>query len=590
MKRLLLIVGVGLACALAWHHAFATITNQTTQQRSSLGASTVTIAFPFLDNDYISVFLEDTTVTPASRSSIPYGSGAGKFTITGGDPGTTVVMGTAPTSSQRVVVKRLTSKIQPTDYAENEAFPFEDHEEQMDRTIMVLQELGRDVSQKIGLSTASSYTGLTIPDPAADRFLVYNHSATDFTLAPTTTPATGDVLRFSGTGWSSVALSNFGFLSSVTGTAPISSTGSNISISQAGSGTNGYLSSTDWNTFNNKQSALTLGNLTSPTTGVSISGGTGAVVGSGAAVSIQTASGSQPGLLSSSDWNSFDGRLIRSGDTMSGNLVIGANITYSMSSNGVSGTNANLPAHSTAFTRLTNGGLVSIGSIDTTGVASGHRISLFNETGNTIKLTNQYSGAAAGTAIYTGVGGDVSIPNDGVQELIYDSTGTAGWRLSNHVLITPGGASTVLQSNGTSPYYGLLVDANISSSANISRSKIATSTANRVVVNDGSGQLGVSTIPGLVLPTRQITAQDIDWSLSNTFSKTISSNTTFTFSNQVDGQTISVAVRSTSGATSSWPASVSWAGSAPTQTANKIDVYTFIKMGASTFGSYVQGF
>jgi len=46
-----------------------------------------------------------------------------------------------------------------------------------------------------------------------------------------------------------------GGVSSVTGSLPLSSTGGanpNISISQAGIATNGYLSSVDWNTFNNK--------------------------------------------------------------------------------------------------------------------------------------------------------------------------------------------------------------------------------------------------------------------------------------------------------------------------------------------------
>jgi hypothetical protein len=50
-----------------------------------------------------------------------------------------------------------------------------------------------------------------------------------------------------------------GTVTSVTGTAPISSSGGNtpaISISQATTSTNGYLSSTDWNTFNNKQAAF----------------------------------------------------------------------------------------------------------------------------------------------------------------------------------------------------------------------------------------------------------------------------------------------------------------------------------------------
>jgi hypothetical protein len=51
--------------------------------------------------------------------------------------------------------------------------------------------------------------------------------------------------------------SSGGTVTSVTGTAPISSSGGNtpaISISQATTSTNGYLSSTDWNTFNNKGS------------------------------------------------------------------------------------------------------------------------------------------------------------------------------------------------------------------------------------------------------------------------------------------------------------------------------------------------
>ena len=49
--------------------------------------------------------------------------------------------------------------------------------------------------------------------------------------------------------------------------APLSISSNNISISQATTSTNGYLSSTDWNTFNNKQSALT-----NPVTGTGTSG------------------------------------------------------------------------------------------------------------------------------------------------------------------------------------------------------------------------------------------------------------------------------------------------------------------------------
>lgn len=71
----------------------------------------------------------------------------------------------------------------------------------------------------------------------------------------------------------------------------------------------GLLSATDWSTFNGKQSALTLGNLTETTSSVlTITGGTGAIVGSGLTVAVKQASGSQSGYLSSTDWTTFNGK------------------------------------------------------------------------------------------------------------------------------------------------------------------------------------------------------------------------------------------------------------------------------------------
>lgn len=59
------------------------------------------------------------------------------------------------------------------------------------------------------------------------------------------------------TGGTLSATGSGGTVTDVTGTAPIASSGGttpDISISQSGTASNGYLSSTDWNTFNNKQS------------------------------------------------------------------------------------------------------------------------------------------------------------------------------------------------------------------------------------------------------------------------------------------------------------------------------------------------
>jgi len=83
-------------------------------------------------------------------------------------------------------------------------------------------------------------------------------------------------------GGSAVALSQTAStVSGVTATAPLGSTGGTsptISISQAGFGSNGYLSSTDWNTFNNKLTSslssglIFVGNGPGVASAVSVSG------------------------------------------------------------------------------------------------------------------------------------------------------------------------------------------------------------------------------------------------------------------------------------------------------------------------------
>ena len=90
--------------------------------------------------------------------------------------------------------------------------------------------------------------------------------------------------------------------------------------------------------LNGKQSTLTTGNLTTTTTGLSITGGTGAVIGSGATVNVQTASGSQAGLLSSTDWTTFNSKQAA--------ITFGTNVLTSLANNmGASGTLAILGAN-----------------------------------------------------------------------------------------------------------------------------------------------------------------------------------------------------------------------------------------------------
>lgn len=88
-----------------------------------------------------------------------------------------------------------------------------------------------------------------------------------------------------------------------------------------------------------------------------------------------------------------------------------------------------------------------------------------------------------------------------------------------------------------------------------------------------------------------IAASNIDWSLSNCFFKTLGANTTFTFSNDSDAQTIIVAITNTAGNfTAAWPAAVQWTnGSEPVLTIGvKTCVFTFVKINGVIYGSVVQ--
>jgi len=92
-------------------------------------------------------------------------------------------------------------------------------------------------------------------------------------------------------------------VSSVSGTSPIISSGGTtpvISIAQATTSTSGYLSSTDWNTFNSKGSGtVTSVAATSPLTSTG---------GATPTIAMPVATTSVSGYLSSTDWNTFNGK------------------------------------------------------------------------------------------------------------------------------------------------------------------------------------------------------------------------------------------------------------------------------------------
>ena len=150
----------------------------------------------------------------------------------------------------------------------------------------------------------------------------------------------------------------------------------------------GVLTAADWNTFNNKQAALTMGNLTDVgTDGITIGSGTGAVIGSGTTISQHVADTTHNGYLSSVDWNTFNGK------QPAGSYVTAISIA---SANGLAGSSSGgtTPALtiSTSVTGILQGNGTAISAASTTGSGS---VVL----ANTPTLITPVIGAATGTSL-----------------------------------------------------------------------------------------------------------------------------------------------------------------------------------------------
>ena len=84
-------------------------------------------------------------------------------------------------------------------------------------------------------------------------------------------------------------------------TSPVILTGDNVSIQQSNSTQSGYLSDTDWSTFNNKVATTRTISTTSPLSG-------GGDLSADRTLVIQAANATQAGALSSADWTTFNNK------------------------------------------------------------------------------------------------------------------------------------------------------------------------------------------------------------------------------------------------------------------------------------------
>ncbi|MEI7890712.1 MAG: hypothetical protein WCI36_01965, partial [bacterium] len=164
-------------------------------------------------------------------------------------------------------------------------------------------------------------------------------------------------------------------------TGPVAYNSGVISMSQASGSTNGYLSSGDWTTFNNKQAALgfTPYNSSNPSNYITLGSlsATGPVAYNSGVISMSQASGAASGYLSSGDWITFNGKqaagayllgnqtITLSGDlTGSGTTSISASIAAEKINESMLATGAAAPANGSILTfNSTGGGFTWVGAV-----------------------------------------------------------------------------------------------------------------------------------------------------------------------------------------------------------------------------------
>ena len=183
---------------------------------------------------------------------------------------------------------------------------------------------GGTTSTRTMLSTSQTVDRtLTLPD-ATDTLVgkattdtLTNKSISGSTNTFTNIPNSGltnSAITINGTSTSLGGSITVGSVTSVTGTSPVVSSGGAtpaISMPAATTSVNGYLTSTDWTTFNNKGSgtvtsvaALTLGTTGTDLSSTVATGTTTPVI----TLQVPTASATNRGALSAADWTTFNGK------------------------------------------------------------------------------------------------------------------------------------------------------------------------------------------------------------------------------------------------------------------------------------------
>lgn len=344
------------------------------------------------------------------------------------------------------------------------------------------------VTNGVYLASAQTLTNKTISGSSNTLSNIGNASLTNSAIT-----INGSAISLGGT-------ASVGTVTSVTGTSPVVSSGGAtpaISMAAANTTTNGYLTSTDWNTFNNKQPAGTYVNSVSGTTGRTTSTGgatpaidlasgvvTAGTTGSstlipvvtvdtyGRVTSLTTAANPQGTVTSVGGTGTVNGLTLTGTVTSTGNLTLGGTLS------GV------------ANSALTNSA-ITFGS---TSQALGSTVSALNAV--SVGQTTAAAGSFTALSYSTTLTGGTGIVNLGSGQFYKDASGNVGIGTSSpayklHVV----GSIALASSNNISwgGSYGAGIPTVTADATNGFQFYPAGSTSGEKVRIDSSGNVGVGT-------------------------------------------------------------------------------------------------
>ena len=301
------------------------------------------------------------------------------------------------------------------------------------------------------------------------QLLIGNTTGSTLTKAALTA-GTGITVT-NGSGAITIAATNNGTVTSVTGTAPVVSSGGAtpaISMAAATTSVNGYLTSTDWNTFNNK--TTNTGTVTSIIAGTYLTGGTITTTGTLAvdATNLNTASK----VVARDASGNFNAGTITA--ALSGNATTATTLQTARTINGVSfngGANITVTANtSNTLTRGTyltglnfNGSAATTWAVDATNANTASKVVARDASGN----------FSAGT-ITAALSGNATTSSS--------TTGNAATATVLQTARTIGGVSFNGSANINLP--GVNTAGNQSTTGNATTATTATNATNTAITND----------------------------------------------------------------------------------------------------------